>query len=73
MPVSIEIRLALTSPVNWLLLRPASLTHYNPQRRKMIHGMAKTGRSIRRCVFVEYPVRVTSVAVMAVILRHNKG
>ena len=40
-------------------LRPASLTHKNPQRRKIFHGMRPVGRkdrsnrSIWTCVFVE--------------------
>ena len=43
-------------------LRPASLTHKNPQGRTKVHG---TQISIDRSedVFVQYPVRVISVAV----------
>ena len=48
-----------------LPLRPASLTHKNPQRRKVIHGRAQT--TIERFedfLLVEYPVRVISVPVV---------
>ena len=56
-----------------LFLRPASLTHKNPQRRPKVHGMRPVGhkyRSIDRSedVFVEYPVRVIFVAVLVTIL-----
>ena len=43
----------------------ASLTHKNPQRRKIIHGMRSVGRKERsndfKIFLVEYPVRVISV------------
>ena len=53
-----------------LPLRPASLTHKNPQRRKIIHGMHPIGykdQSIDQSINVflqKYPVRVISVAVI---------
>ena len=61
-----------------LPLRPVSLTHKNPQRRKIIHGIHPVGhkdQSINRSIctreymyLYKYPVRVISVAVnMAVV------
>ena len=55
-----------------LPLRPTYLTHKNLQRRKIIQGMRPIGRKDRSidlktehvCVFVEYPVRLFSVAVI---------
>ena len=52
-----------------LPLRPASQTHKNPKRRKIIYGMRPVGhkkRSIDRFqdFVVEYPVGVISVAVV---------
>ena len=51
-----------------LPLRPASLTHKNPQRRKIIHGMRPAGRKERsndlKIFLVEYPVRVIFVPVV---------
>ena len=53
-----------------LPLRPASLTHKNPQRRKIIHDMHPIGykdQSIDQSINVfwqKYPVRVSSVAVI---------
>ena len=52
-----------------LPLCAASLTNKNPQRRTEVHGMRPVGhkdRSIDRSedVFVEYPVRMISVAVV---------
>ena len=43
--------------------RPASLTHKNPQRRKIIHEMRPVERTIDRFedFLVEYPVRAISV------------
>ena len=37
----------VSSAVTLLPLRPASLTHRNPQRRKIIHGMRPEGRKDR--------------------------
>ena len=56
-----------------LYLRPASLTHKNPQRRNIIHGMRpveRKDRSIDRSegVFVEHPVHVNSVAVIVAVV-----
>ena len=53
-----------------LPLRPASLTHKNPQRRKIIHGMHPIGykdQSIDQSINVflqKYPIRVISVTVI---------
>ena len=44
--VSVIPRLVNDSSVILLPLHPASLTHKNPQRRKIIHGMRSVGRSI---------------------------
>ena len=45
-------------------LRPASMTHKNTQRRKIIHGMRPVGRKERsidlKIFLVECPVRVIS-------------
>ena len=55
---------------------PASLTHKNPQRRKIIiHSMHPVGRKdryidLKRC-FVEYPVRVISVAVLVAVVKRR--
>ena len=58
--------IAQRPPVILLPLRPASLTHKNPQRCKKIHGMhpiAYKDQSIN--VFLQkYPVRVISVAII---------
>ena len=47
-------------------MRPASLTHKHSQRLKIIRGVRYVGREGRsmdlRMIFVEYPVRVISVA-----------
>ena len=59
-----------------LSLRPASLTHKNPQRRKIIiHSMRPVERKdryidLKRC-FVEYPVRVISVAVLLAVVKRR--
>ena len=58
-----------------LALRPATLTHKNPQRRKIICGMRPVGRKdrsidLKRC-FVEYPVRVISVAVLVAVVKRR--
>ena len=49
-------------------LRPASLTHKNPQRRKIIHGMRSVVRKERsndlKTFLVEHPVRVISVPIV---------
>ena len=55
-----------------LLLRPASLTHKNPKRRKIIDCMRSVelkDRSIDRSkdVFVKYPC-VISVAVLVAVV-----
>ena len=51
-----------------LPLRPASLTHKNPKRRKIIKGMRSVDAKISLKMFiVEYPVRVISVAVLVVV------
>ena len=42
--VSVIPRLVKDSSVILLPLRPASLTHKNPQRRKIIRGMRPVGR-----------------------------
>ena len=51
-----------------LALRPASLTHKNPKRRKIICGMGPVGRKDRlinlKMFFVEYRVCVLTVAVV---------
>ena len=56
-----------------LPLHPASLMHKKRQRCKIIHGMHPLGckdRSIMGSedVFVEYPARVISVAVLTVVV-----
>ena len=54
-----------------LPLRPASLTHKNPQRREIIHcPVERRDRSIDRSedVFVEYPVHVITVAVIVTVV-----
>ena len=47
-------------------MRPASLTHKHSQRLKIIRGVRYVGREgpsmDPRMIFVEYPVRVISVA-----------
>ena len=53
----------LISSVILLPLRPASLTHKNRQRRKIICGMRPV-RTQRR----EYPVCVISVAVLVAVV-----
>ena len=51
-----------------LPLCPASLTHKNPKRRKIIKGMRPVDAKISLKMFiVEYPVRVISVAVLVVV------
>ena len=60
-----EIIITCMIPVILFPLSPASPKHKNPQRRTKVHGM----RPVRRKdwsedVFVEYPVRVISVAVV---------
>ena len=48
-----------------LPLIPASPTHKNLQRRTKVHGMRPVGGKDRsEDVFVQYPVRVISVAVV---------
>ena len=52
---------------------PASQMHTNRPKRKIAHGMGAAGRENRRSyrykdVFVEYPVRVISVAVIVVVV-----
>ena len=60
-----EIIITCIIPVIFLPLSPASLTHKNPQRRPKFHGMPPVRRKDRsEDVFVEYPVRVISVAVV---------
>ena len=73
------VRVARTERTVILLpLHPASLTHKNPQRRKIIHGTRPVGRKDRSIdrsidrfehVYLEkYPVRVITVAfIMAVV------
>ena len=62
--------IAQRPPVILLPLHPASLTHKNSQRRKIIHGMRPIGykdQSIDQSINVflqKYPVRVISVAVI---------
>ena len=47
----------------------ASLTHKNPQRRKIIHGMRPVERKDRSIdIFVEYPIHVISVAVVVAVV-----
>ena len=59
-----------------LSLRPASLTHKNPQRRKIIiHSMRPVERKdryidLKRCS-VEYPVRVISAAVLLAVVKRR--
>ena len=49
-----------------LPLIPASPTHKNRQRRTKVHGMRPVGGKDRsEDVFVQYPVRVISVAVVS--------
>ena len=58
---------AQRSPVILLPQRPASLTHKNPQRCKIIHGMRPIGYNKDQSINVflqKYPVRVISVAVI---------
>ena len=53
-------------------LHPTSLTHKNPQRRKLIYGMCPAGHKQQSInlfedflvEYIMYPVRVTSVAVV---------
>ena len=58
-----------------LPLCPASLTHKNPQRRKIICGMRPVGRKDRlidlKKFFVEYPFCVISVAVLAAVVKRR--
>ena len=58
-----------------LPLCPASLTHKNPQRRKIICGMRPVGRKDRlidlKTFFVEYPFCVISVAVLAAVVQRR--
>ena len=55
--------------------RPATLTHKNPQRRKIICGMRPVGRKDRlidlKRLLVEYPVRVISVAVLVAVVKRR--
>ena len=51
-----------------LPLCPASLTHKNPKRPKIIKGMRPVDAKISLKMFiVKYPVRVISVAVLVVV------
>ena len=51
-----------------LPLRPVSLTHKNPKKRKIIKGMRPADAKISLKMFiVEYPVRVISVAVLVAV------
>ena len=58
-----------------LLLRPATLTDKNPQRRKIICGMRSIGRKDRsidlKSFFLEYPVSVISVAVLVAVVKRR--
>ena len=65
-----------------LPLRPASLTHKNPQRRKTICAMLPIGRKDRsedvfvenNCFFfsfVEYPVCVISVTLFVAVVKRR--
>ena len=55
--------------------RPASLTHENPKRRKIICVMGPVGRKDRlinlKMFFVEYPVCVISVAVLVTVVKNT--
>ena len=60
----------MANPVILVALRPASLTHKNPQRHKIIHGMRPAGRKDRSidlniciCSIIR-PVRVISVQLL---------
>ena len=50
-----------------LLLRPASLTHKHPQRRKIIDCMRSVELKDRSIGFVKYPC-VISVAVLVAVV-----
>ena len=51
-----------------LHLSPASLTHKNPKRPKIIKGTRPVDAKISLKMFiVEYPVRVISVAVLVAV------
>ena len=64
-----------------LPLRPASLTHKNPQRRKTICAMLPIGRKdrsedvfVEKMVFfsfVEYPVCVISVTLFVAVVKRR--
>ena len=58
-----------------LPLCPASLTHKNPQRRKIISGMRPVERKDRlidlKKFFVEYPFFVISVAVLVAVVKRR--
>ena len=58
-----------------LPLCPASLTHKNLKRRKIICGMGPVGRKDRlinlKMFFVEYPVCVISVAVLVAVVKNT--
>ena len=63
-----------------LPLRPASLTHKNPQRRKTICAMLPIGRKDRSedvfvknvfFSFVEYPVCVISVTLFVAVVKRR--
>ena len=56
-----------------LPLRPASLTHKNPQTRKTICAMLPIGRKDRSgdLSFVEYPVCVISVTLFVAVVKRR--
>ena len=58
-----------------LPLRPTTLTHKHPQRRKIICGMRSIGRKDRsidlKRFFLECPVCVISVAVLVGVVKRR--
>ena len=58
--------------IDFVPLHPASLTHKNPQRCKLIYGMCPAGHKKRSInlfedflvEYIMYPVHVTSVTVV---------
>ena len=59
-----NVEIGTLTAVILLPLRPASLTHKNPQRHKIIHGTQRTIDRFEDSFLVEYPVCVISVAVL---------
>ena len=59
-----NVEIGTLTAVILLPLRPASLTHKNPQRHKIIRGTQRTIDRFEDSFLVEYPVGVISVAVL---------